>query len=149
MQRRNFVKIISALGAGLALRSSSRFSLHAQQSPSDPAVERVMVMFKCHFDAGFVDTQAAVVHQYFAHYFPRAIEVARAQNADGKRRYVWTTGSWLLYEYLEQASPANRKVMEQAIARGDIAWHALPFTWQTEMMSQSTAASDSSPPAPK
>jgi len=137
MQRRNFVKIISALGAGLALRSSSRFSLHAQQSPSDPAVERVMVMFKCHFDAGFVDTQAAVVHQYFAHYFPRAIEVARAQNADGKRRYVWTTGSWLLYEYLEQASPANRKVMEQAIARGDIAWHALPFTWQTEMMSQS------------
>ncbi len=27
--------------------------------------------------------------------------------------------------------------MEQAIARGDIAWHALPFTWQTEMLSQS------------
>jgi hypothetical protein len=27
--------------------------------------------------------------------------------------------------------------MEQAIARGDIAWHALPFTWQSEMMSQS------------
>ena len=55
----------------------------------------------------------------------------------GKRRYVWTTGSWLLYEYLEQASPADRKTMEEAIARGDIAWHALPFTWQTEMLSQS------------
>src|SRR5208282_4683033 len=27
--------------------------------------------------------------------------------------------------------------MEQAIARGDIAWHALPFTWQTEMLSPS------------
>jgi hypothetical protein len=50
---------------------------------------------------------------------------------------VWTTGSWLLYEYLEQASPAERKTMEQAIARRDIAWHALPFTWQTEMLSQS------------
>ena len=50
---------------------------------------------------------------------------------------MWTTGSWLLYEYLEQASAADRKTMEEAIARGDIAWHALPFTWQTEMMSPS------------
>ena len=52
----------------------------------------------------------------------------------GDERYVWTTGSWLLYEYLEQATPQDRKRMEQAIAKGDIAWHALPFSWQTEMM---------------
>ena len=52
-------------------------------------------MFKCHFDAGFIDTQYNVVHQYFNQYFPQAIEVARTANAEGKRRYVWTTGSWL------------------------------------------------------
>ncbi len=55
----------------------------------------------------------------------------------GSNRYVWTTGSWLLYEYLEQASPQDRRRMEQAIADGDIAWHALPFNWQTEMMDRS------------
>jgi len=27
--------------------------------------------------------------------------------------------------------------MEEAIERRDIAWHALPFTWQTEMLSPS------------
>ena len=27
--------------------------------------------------------------------------------------------------------------MEQAIERGDIAWHALPFTWQTELLDRS------------
>ena len=59
-------------------------------------MKRVLVMFKCHFDAGFVDTQATVVHKYFRDYFPQAIEIARAANAGGKRRYVWTTGSWLL-----------------------------------------------------
>jgi len=137
MKRRDFVKTMTAVGTGLLLQSGSRFSLHAQQVQSDPAVKRVLVMFKCHFDAGFIDTQAAVVHKYFTEYFPNAIEIARAQNAQGKRRYVWTTGSWLLFEYLEQASPSDRKAMEQAIARGDIAWHALPFTWQTEMLSQS------------
>jgi hypothetical protein len=136
MKRRDFVKTVSAAGAGLLLRSP--LSLQAQKSQPDPAVKRVFVMFKCHFDAGFIDTQYNVVHKrYFEKFFPQAIEIARDANAAGKRRYVWTTGSWLLYEYLEQASPADRKTMEQAIARRDIAWHALPFTWQTEMLSQS------------
>ena len=27
--------------------------------------------------------------------------------------------------------------MEQAVRRGDIAWHALPFTWQSEMLTPS------------
>jgi hypothetical protein len=137
MKRRDFVKSITAVGTGLLLRPASTYVLHADEVKPDPAVKRVMVVFKCHFDAGFIDTQTNVVHKYFTQYFPQAIEIARAQNAQGKRRYVWTTGSWLLLEYLEQASPAERATMEQAIARGDIAWHALPFTWQTEMMSQS------------
>ena len=47
---------------------------------------------------------------------------------------MWTTGSWLLYEYLEQASAEQRRRMEQAIRSGFIAWHAIPFSWQTEMM---------------
>ena len=47
---------------------------------------------------------------------------------------IWTTGSWLIYEYLEQAAPAARARMEEAIAAGDIAWHGLPFTTHTELM---------------
>ena len=137
MKRREFVKVMSAVGTGLLLGSGSAFSLFAEGVKPDPSVKRVLVMFKCHFDAGFIDTQAHVVHRYFNEYFPHAIEIARTANEGGKRRYVWTTGSWLLFEYLEQASPADRKTMEDAIGRGDIAWHALPFTWQTEMISPS------------
>ena len=136
MRRRDFVKTMAAAGAGLLLRPGSRA---AQATPPeiDPSVRRVLVMFKCHFDAGFIDTQYNVVHKYFNQYFPQAIEIARAANTDGKRRYVWTTGSWLLFEYLEQAQAPERKTMEEAIARGDIAWHALPFSWQTEMLAPS------------
>jgi hypothetical protein len=141
IERRTFLKAAAGAGAGLLLRGTS---MDAQvdkpkiiEFKPDPGVKRVLVMFKCHFDAGFIDTQANVVHRYFSEYFPRAIEVARRANAEGKRRYVWTTGSWLLYEYLEQASAADRRTMEEAVQRGDIAWHALPFTWQTEMMGPS------------
>jgi uncharacterized protein DUF5054 len=137
MKRREFVKTMIAAGMGMALRPHL-LAAEEQTAASDASVKRVLVMFKCHFDAGFVDTQYNVVHKrYFEKFFPEAIETARAANTGGKRRYVWTTGSWLLFEYLEQAQAAERKSMEDAIARGDIAWHALPFTWQTEMLSPS------------
>jgi hypothetical protein len=137
MKRRDFVQTISAVGAGLLLHHGSPFSLYAQEAAADASVRRVLVMFKCHFDAGFVDTQTAIVDKYFNEYFPQAIETARAANAGGKRRYVWTTGSWLLYQYLDQAGPVQRRAMEDAIRRGEIAWHALPFTWWSEILSQS------------
>ena len=138
MRRRDFVKAMTAAGTSLLLRPRGPFAAHAEEAQPDMDVKRVLVMFKCHFDAGFVDTQYNIVHKrYFEKFFPQAIEVARTANAAGKRRYVWTTGSWLLFEYLEQAPEKDRKAMEEAIARGDIAWHALPFTWQTEMMSPS------------
>lgn len=97
-------------------------------------------MFKCHLDVGFTNTQTAVVHRYFDQYFPLAIRTANELRQSGDRHYVWTTGSWLLYEYLEQAAPADRKRMEQAITDGDIAWHALPFSWQTELLDRSMIA---------
>lgn len=138
MQRREFLK--SAVVVGGALACGEARSLCMQPSSVQPdamQVKRVLTMFKCHFDAGFVDTQAAVVNRYFQVYFPQAIRVAEDLRRAGSQRYVWTTGSWLLYEYLEQASTEDRRRMEHAISQGDIAWHALPFSWQTELMDRS------------
>ena len=68
MQRREFIRSVVALGGGLVAGQGRSF---AMQAPApDGEVKRVLVMFKCHFDAGFIDTQAAVVHRYFAEYFP-------------------------------------------------------------------------------
>lgn len=137
LKRRDFVKNLSAASAAMLLRSDShQFALESQPA-ANRSVRRVLAMYKCHFDAGFIDTQANVVKKYFTQYFPNAIQTARAANAQAEHRYTWTTGSWLLFEYLEQASPSDRKIMEDAIGRGDIAWHALPFTWQTELLNPS------------
>ena len=100
-------------------------------------VRRVLVMFKCHLDVGFTDTQAGVMKKYFDVYYPLAMKRAAQMRESGSDRYTWTTGSWLVYEYLEQASADGRKKMEAAIAAGDIAWHALPFSWQTEFIDRS------------
>src|SRR5581483_6826193 len=134
MNRRQFVSALVTTSGAAALASGNR------DAAPDPSVKRVLVMFKCHFDAGFIDTQPAVVKKYFEQYFPQAIELASRLRETGEERYVWTTGSWLIYEYLEQAGPANRRRMEQALSRGDIAWHALPFSWQTELLDRSAIA---------
>jgi hypothetical protein len=55
----------------------------------------------------------------------------------GPERLTWTTGSWLVYEYLERASGPARARMEAAILAGDLAWHALPFTSHSEAMDAS------------
>lgn len=135
MNRRSF--LATAVAACGTVASRSAWSLTQPGPKPDPQVKRVLAMFKCHFDAGFLNTQKAIVDLYFQDYFPKAIQVAEEMRRTGPCPYVWTTGSWLLYEYLEQATPAQRRQMEAAIARGDIAWHALPFNWQSELLDAS------------
>ena len=102
MQRRDFVRS-SVFTVGGALLAKSLPALALDAPVPDPSVRRVMAMFKCHFDCGFIDTQANVVRWYFNEYYPQAITFAEKSRQAGAHRYVWTTGSWLLYEYLEQA----------------------------------------------
>ena len=137
MRRRNFVNNLLAAGAARVLAPGGAPAFQGSGSlPQDADVKRVLVMFKCHLDVGFIDTQANVVRMYFDRHFPHAIQTAAAMR-EGKDRYIWTTGSWLIYEYLEKAAAPERQKMEQAIRAGDIAWHAIPFTWQTELMDPS------------
>jgi hypothetical protein len=150
MRRRKFLEALLATGSTAWVANATPFDptkllqapTTATPPPPSPEIKRVLVVFKCHFDAGFIDTQANVVHRYFNEFFPKAIDTAEQldRNKDkspDRANYTWTTGSWLLYEYLEQASPDQRKKMEQAIASNFIAWHALPFSWQTELMDPS------------
>lgn len=105
-------------------------------------VKAVYVISMCHLDIGFTNTERNVLLTYFNEYFPRAIELAETlRKANGEERYTWTIAAWMIYQYLEQASSQNRKRIENAILAEDIAWHAMPFTWQSEMLDRSLISS--------
>ena len=132
MKRREFLKTsAAAFAAQLAGGKVGAQSEHNE-------VKTVYVIAKCHMDLGFTDFERGVIRTYFEDHIPAAIETARKlQQANAEERYVWTLASWMVYEYLEQASPQPRKNMEQAVNEGHIAWHAMPFTWQSEMLDRS------------
>ena len=101
-------------------------------------IDTIHLVFKTHLDVGFTDFAETVKQDYFSSYIPKAVEMAKSlRRAGGNERFIWTTGSWIIYEFLEEASPENRKWMEEAIDAGDVVWHGLPFTTYTEMMDAS------------
>ncbi len=139
MDRRSLLKragVVGVMSGGSHLLAQRIARLALGASVSVP-VHTVWLVTKCHLDVGFTMTQQKVLQRYFEVYFPQAMQLASRLRKAGGDRYTWTTGAWLLYEYLEQADAAQRKAAEQAIAAHDLAWHALPFNWQTEMIDRS------------
>ena len=105
-------------------------------------MKKINIIFKTHLDIGFTDTAAKVKKKYFNKFIKRAIKTsAYFRNTPGGFRYVWTVGSWLIYEYLERADAEKRRLLEEAIERGDIVWHALPFTTHSELADDSATGS--------
>ncbi|OWV77393.1 glycosyl hydrolase [Rhizobium sp. R339] len=99
--------------------------------------KRVHLVFKTHLDIGFTDHAEKVRRQYHERFIPQAIETARhfyAENPD-EPKFIWTTGAWLIWDHLNSRSAAEVAALEQAIERGLIRWHGLPFTTHTELMS--------------
>jgi len=102
---------------------------------NDTSIREIGVVFKTHLDIGFTDLAENIVRTYIEDYIPRALELAE-RTRETPHRFVWTTGSWLVWKYLEVASRPHRRRLEKAIQAGDFYWHALPFTTHTELMSR-------------
>ncbi len=101
-------------------------------------VKKVHVIFKTHLDIGFTDLAANVVDKYMNTFIPQALSLSeRMASDDGRSKFIWTVGSWLIEEYLLNAPEEQRIQMEHAISKGVIAWHGLPFTTHTELMDKS------------
>ena len=97
----------------------------------------IHLVFKTHLDIGFTDHAARVRLQYHDQFIPQAIATGEHffRENPAAPAFVWTTGAWLIWDHLNSQSPEKVRRLEQAIERGLIAWHGLPFTTHTELMS--------------
>ena len=98
-------------------------------------MKTIHVIFKTHLDIGFTDTAKNVMNQYMQSFIPNAMAAAIALN-EGKKQpeFIWTTGSYLIWEFLQRAEPKQVEQMRDCIRKGYIRWHGLPFTVHTELL---------------
>ncbi|NDV01070.1 DUF5054 domain-containing protein [Pseudoroseicyclus tamaricis] len=95
------------------------------------------VIFKTHLDLGFTAQAAEVRRRYHEYFIPMALDTGEhfAMENAAEPGFVWTTGSWLIWDHLQTQSPQKVRRLERGIEAGIIAWHALPFTLHSEIMS--------------
>ena len=97
-------------------------------------MKKVIVVSKTHLDLGFTDYAENIKQKYIHTFIPEAIDLAEQVNTDGKKYFVWTTGSWILKEALK--NPQQKEKLAKAIKNGNIAPHAMPFTTHTELLDE-------------
>lgn len=99
--------------------------------------KRIYLVTKTHLDLGYTNLASNILNEYVHKFIPKAIEIAKELNTE-KKKFVWTTGSWILNKALQVGTKDEIANLTSAMQRGDIVSHALPFTTHTELMDEET-----------
>lgn len=101
-------------------------------------MKKVFVVSKTHLDLGFTDYAENIRQKYLSSFIPNAISLADNVNTSDKKCFVWTIGSWLLKEMLNNADDVQKEKLINAIKNGNIVPHAMPFTTHSELLDYDT-----------
>jgi alpha-mannosidase len=96
--------------------------------------QRVIIVYKTHFDIGYSSTVHDVVHEYRTEMVDRVLEAIEKNSKQPKEnQFVWTVSGWPMKQMLwEGQAPDRKQKIEQAIRDGNLVVHAYPFTTHTE-----------------
>ena len=97
-------------------------------------MKKVIIVSKTHLDLGFTDFAENIKAKYIDAFIPNAIQIANEINDDNNKKFIWTTGSWIIKEALKNSSVDNKNKLISALKNGNIAPHAMPFTLHTELL---------------
>lgn len=105
-----------------------------KKNSKKPTVKNVIIVYKTHFDIGYSELVQQVVHDYrtsMADQVLKAIDVNSSQPKE--KQFVWTVSGWPMKQILWDGQvPERKSKIEKAIADGNLAVHALPFSMHLE-----------------
>ncbi len=112
-------------------------SAQAASNPA-PKVERVVVVFKTHFDIGYTDMASNVVRRYRTTMIDDALKVVdQNRSLPPEQQFAWTLPGWPLSQIMADGpgqTPERKQRVQQAFKDGRFVVHALPFTLHTELL---------------
>ncbi|MGN0229619.1 MAG: hypothetical protein ACI4BH_07405 [Muribaculaceae bacterium] len=130
----NRLLLLITLWLSISLPLSAQIEkIELQQNSANAQVEDIVIVFKMHFDIGYTDWAESVLQKYSTSMIDCTLESLQQTAAlPESDRFVWTLPGWPMKYILDNASPAHKPIIEQALRSGRLAPHALPFTFETE-----------------
>jgi len=90
---------------------------------------QIFVTMKTHYDLGYTEPIDAMLERSSGPMLDLVQQYCdRGRAHSPEHRFIWTYPTWMIEEILRHQDEAGRKRLEEYIARGEITWHALPFT---------------------
>ena len=91
-------------------------------------IKKVILVFKTHFDIGFTKLSREILDDYAGEMLDRVIETCEGTRGMGGLAYVWTMPAWPLEQVRARVRGARAEALDDLIRRGQVVWHALPYT---------------------
>ena len=101
-------------------------------------MKKVYVVSKTHLDLGFTDYARNILQKYIDIFIPSAVSLAEQINTKENKRFIWTTGSWIIKEALNGSDEKAKEKLITALKEGNIVPHAMPFTTHSEVFDEDT-----------
>ena len=101
-------------------------------------MKKVYVVSKTHLDLGFTDYAENIRRKYIDEFIPSAVSLAATVNTETEKRFIWTTGAWIIKEALNGSDKEKREKLIKALIDGNIVPHAMPFTTHSELFDEDT-----------
>ncbi|MDD6276219.1 MAG: DUF5054 domain-containing protein [Clostridia bacterium] len=101
-------------------------------------MKKIYVVSKTHLDLGFTDYAETIRRKYIDEYIPAAINLAEKINTESCKKFIWTTGSWIIKEALHDSDNEKKQKLLNALKSGNIVPHAMPFTTHSELFDKDT-----------
>jgi alpha-mannosidase len=132
------IACLAALAFGLSAARAQQASQPAGEASASPKVERIILVFKTHFDIGYTDMAVNIVQRYRTEMIDKALAVCdQTRDLPADQQFAWTVPGWPMTKILEDwpgQSPERKQRVLTACKQGRFVIHALPFTTHTELL---------------
>lgn len=98
-------------------------------------LKKIVFVFKTHLDIGFTELSSVVIESYMNKMLDDVLEVFSKDSClPFNNHYVWTMPAWLMYKITNNPdySQEKRNMLDACVRKGQLVWHALPYTTHTE-----------------
>jgi hypothetical protein len=132
---RNFVNLLCLIILPLFHQCTRNQAKDADGSK----VEEIIVVCKTHFDIGYTHRVSEIVDYYRTEMIDKALDnLDQSKDMPREQQFTWTGPGWVMAKVTEDwdgQTPERRQRLEQAFKSGRFVTHAMPFTYETDVVS--------------